>query len=492
MVSAAVELLNYSLSLKFLVGTLAVLVLNIVFRAHQNALSNYPGPWISKYTDLVAKYYFLSGTRPRYVHALHMKYGPVVRVSPYELDISDIDAVKEIHRVGGRYLKSEFYENIGHRSLKTLFSTTDPTHHAIRRRLLSAGMARNNLTQLEPIVMERVQLTIRRMGEESQKRGVIDVFKWWTFMATDVIGELSFGESFRTLDKGEKTQYIKDLENISSFMAIRTTFPTLLRYAQFLPIFPVLKRVSAAGQRMFQYAQQAIGQYQSMLERDPDPKQTLFTKMFKGGSEGLTQFEITLEAGGYIVAGSDTTAITLTYLVWAVCKRPSIRDRLVAEVKNLPEDVKEKDLRDSPYLNQVIHEALRLHSAVPSALPRAVPPEGATLVGYNIPGGITVSTQAYSLHRNPEIFPNPETFDPSRWENPSKEMKNMFMPFGGGSRICIGIHLAWMELLLATALFFRTFPNASISKKDGMCDQDMEAKMFVLVSPKGRRCLIET
>lgn len=100
------------------------------------------------------------------------------------------------------------------------------------------------------------------------------------------------------------------------------------------------------------------------------------------------------------------------------------------------------------------------------------------------------------------------SFDPSRWENPSKEMKNMFMPFGGGSRskftsqnigilanksgVCIGIHLAWMELLLATALFFRTFPNASISKKDGMCDQDMEAKMFVLVSPKGRRCLIET
>lgn len=136
-------------------------------------------------------------------------------------------------------------------------------------------------------------------------------------------------------------------------MAIRTTFPTLLRYAQFIPIFPVLKRVSEAGQRMFQYAQQAIGRYQSMLENNPDPKQTLFTNMFKGGPEGLTKFEITLEAGGYIVAGSDTTAITMTYLVWAVCKRPSIRDRLVAEVKNLPENLKEEDLRDSPYLNQV-------------------------------------------------------------------------------------------------------------------------------------------
>jgi cytochrome P450 len=124
-------------------------------------------------------------------------------VSPYELDISELDAVREIHRVGGRYLKSDFYDNIGHRSLKTLFSTTDPNHHAIRRRLLSAGMARSNLARLEPVVMERVRQTIRRMSEEREKRGVVDVYKWWTFMATDVIGELSFGESFRTLDKGE-------------------------------------------------------------------------------------------------------------------------------------------------------------------------------------------------------------------------------------------------------------------------------------------------
>lgn len=48
-----------------------------------------------------------------------------------------------------------------------------------------------------------------------------------------------------------------------------------------------------------------------------------------------------------------------------------------------------------------------------------------------------------------------------------------------------------MELLLATALFFRTFPDARVSQREIMCDQDMEAKMFVLVSPKGRRCLVE-
>lgn len=160
---------------------------------------------------------------------------------------------------------------------------------------------------------------------------------------------------------------------------------------------------------MAQYAQKAIKNYQSVIEKNPEnPKQTLFTKMFKGGPDGLTLAEIIPEAGGYIVAGSDTTAITLTYLVWAVCRQPEIRDKLVAELSALPPDFKEEHVRDLPFLNQVIQEALRLHSAVPSALPRAVPPGGASLAGYQIPGGVTVSTQAYTLHRNADVFPEPQ------------------------------------------------------------------------------------
>jgi cytochrome P450 len=200
---------------------------------------------------------------------------------------------------------------------------------------------------------------------------------------------------------------VKDLENVSSFMAIRVTFPTLIAYSALLPI-PLFKQVQEAGRRMAQYAQQAIRNYQSVIEKNPEnPKQTLFTKMFNGGPEGLKLQDIIPEAGGYIVAGSDTTAITLTYLVWAVCRKPSIRDKVVAEVSALPPDFTQDSVRDLPYLNQVIQEALRIHSAVPSALPRAVPPEGANLAGYRIPGGVTVSTQAYTLHRNPDVFPDP-------------------------------------------------------------------------------------
>lgn len=128
---------------------------------------------------------------------------PVVRVSPNEVDFTDTSAAKEIHKIGEKYVKAGFYTHIGHKSAKTLFSTTDPKHHTLRRRLLSAPMTEANLAKLEPIVADRVKLCMTKISEEMKSRGVADMWKWWTFMATDVIGELSFGESFRMLEYGK-------------------------------------------------------------------------------------------------------------------------------------------------------------------------------------------------------------------------------------------------------------------------------------------------
>ncbi|KAF7892846.1 uncharacterized protein EAF02_000384 [Botrytis sinoallii] len=69
-------------------------------------------------------------------------------------------------------------------------------------------------------------------------------------------------------------------------------------------------------------------------------------------------------------------------------------------------------------------------------------------------------------------------------------MKDAFMPFGGGSRVCLGLHLAEIELRLATAIFFRTLPYAKVSTLDDMNDGDMDPRIFFVLSPKGKRCLI--
>jgi cytochrome P450 len=107
---------------------------------------------------------------------------------------------------------------------------------------------------------------------------------------------------------------------------------------------------------------------------------------------------------------------------------------LLKELEAVPEDFTYEDLRHVPYLDHVIDETLRRFSTAPAGLPREVPEGGAELCGFHIPAGYTVTTQNYTLHRNPIAFPDPEKFDPSRWESLTQAMKDSFMPFGGGSR----------------------------------------------------------
>lgn len=178
-------------------------------------------------------------------------------------------------------------------------------------------------------------------------------------MATDVIGELTFGESFRMLELGEvcatpnltthqhvitslvppqKNDYSRNLERIASASAKRSTFPWLAKLAlQGIPI-PGFADNTEVIQKNIKYTKESLQRYQNLVEKNPDrPVPTLFTRLFKGEEEDtLTLKEIMDNATAYIVAGSDTTAITLSYLVWRVLRDPEIRDKLVHEVQQLP------------------------------------------------------------------------------------------------------------------------------------------------------------
>ncbi|PYH72874.1 cytochrome P450 [Aspergillus vadensis CBS 113365] len=462
-----------------------------VYRERRNPLSSIPGPFLCKWTDIFVRYQTAIGNRPRYVQILHRKYGSVVRVGPNAVDVAEIASAREIHRIGSGFLKSPVYELFKHDNAKSIFTTLDPKFHSKHRRLLSSPFADANLHSLEPLIEGRIRLTMKRMREEMTIRGVADVQKWFFFMASDIIGELSFGDSFRMLEQGKKNQYIKDIEIAAIVGEARAAFPELSRLAAFLPV-PFFKEANKSRNRIVEYTDESINRYKKLLAASPDNvKPTLFTKLYNAGRAGLPDAEIRDDASDLIIAGSDTTANTLTYLTWAVCKRPIIRQALVAEVATLPEQFSDKDVQNLSYLNQVIDETLRLYPAVPCALPRVVPPRGANFGGHWVPGGSTVTTQLWSLHRDPVAFSEPENFDPSRWSSPTQEMKDAFMPFGAGTRNCLELHLARIELRLATAHFFRQFPRSEVSSREGMSDEDMEQVLHFLVSTKGHRCLLE-
>ena len=176
----------------------------------------------------------------------------------------------------------------------------------------------------------------------------------------------------------------------------------------------------------------------------------------KHSSPANKELHVASELLDHVVAGMDTSAITLTYLFWELSKNPEIQQELRNELRDLAPALapgsseplpSARSIDALPFLHAVIMETLRRHNSIPGSQPRITPSTPTPLAGSPpLPGGVRVSAQAYSLHRNEEVFPDSEVWNPSRWyladQNTMDEMMRWFWAFGSGGRMCIGKNFA--------------------------------------------------
>lgn len=178
--------------------------IQVISRGLLSPLSKIPGPIWSRYTNLPLKLALLSGRRTLFIHDLHQKYGSVVRISPEEVSISDPTACRTIHRAGSGFLKSDWYSRFVDHEVPGIFEMSDAKQHAARRRLLARAFTKTELrARWEGMIQSKSKLAMDRIAGEMESAGQVDLLKWWAFLATDVVGHLMFGESFRMLDLGE-------------------------------------------------------------------------------------------------------------------------------------------------------------------------------------------------------------------------------------------------------------------------------------------------
>ena len=324
-----------------------------------------------------------------------------------------------VYRIGNPFVKSDWYDVFtGKLGERNLISMTDPYQHGQLRRLAAQHFSKKWIFKLEPYISKNVKLAIAGMFGEDKRNGHFDIFKWFTFMATDVIGEASFGESFRTLETGEKNVYIKDLEQVGSRLTVRSELPWIIRIGKYFPVGPA-KEVPRAVGRLNGYAEESIQRYWKGLETDPDNvKPTLLSEEYSAVETGtISAAQLRRDALGYIIAGTDTTAVTATYAVWLLSCHPEIERDLIHEVSILRDGFTDDDLQPLRHLNNVINETLRLRGPITQGLPRLVPPESLESCGHLIPPGTVVGVQAYTMHRNPEVWGHPEAFNPARWSS---------------------------------------------------------------------------
>jgi cytochrome P450 len=174
-----------------------------------------------------------------------------------------------------------------------------------------------------------------------------------------------------------------------------------------------------------------------------------------GQSERLSSAELRNEVLTFLVAGSETTAIALCWALYLIAGHPDIQRRLWAEVDRVLEGkpVSLDHLPDLKFADQIVTEALRLYPPAGLIWTRMVTAD-TRLGDYDIPAGTTIAYSPYAMHRLPRYYPDPDAFDPDRWDaekRHSTSRNNAFLTFGGGARKCIGDQFAVTEAVLALA-----------------------------------------
>ncbi|KAM6942043.1 cytochrome P450 3A30-like [Lycodopsis pacificus] len=169
-------------------------------------------------------------------------------------------------------------------------------------------------------------------------------------------------------------------------------------------------------------------------------------------NKGLTDHEILSQATMFVFAGYETSATTLVFLAYNLARNPEVMKRLQEEIDStFPNKgaVQYEDLMQMEYLDSVVNESLRLYP--PAGRIDRVAKETVKISGVTIPKDMMVMIPVYALHRDPELWPEPEEFKPDRFSKQNKQSINpyTYLPFGNGPRNCLGMRFALVMVKLA-------------------------------------------
>jgi cytochrome P450 len=478
----------------------SIVVVYFLRNKYGYGIHKYPGPFLAAYTDWWRFFDALGRKTEKTYVSLHEQYGDIVRLGPNALSFADPKALKTIYGLNKGFTKSEFYPVqqglVKGKRLPSLFSTTDETYHARYRRCVNNAFAMSSLVSYEPLVDSTTALFLSQTEKLfSSSNAPCNFSRWLQFYAFDVIGELTWSQPLGFIKKNQ------DIDGIIGFidgfldyagpvgqmpfldhLLNKNVLKLLLqRWGLSKSVFPATKfaldRSAARSSEMTFIKEKGlsavkdVSQAESQIPRGVDLL-SKFTQSQHEHPEVMTDDLVLTSCLSMVLAGSETTAISLSSIFNNLLKAPRVYRKLMQELDGAVKDgiissttdeiVTWKSSQTLPYLDAVVQEAFRLHPAAGLMLERVVPSPGLHILGQYIPGGTIVGCNAWVLHRRPEIFgKDVETFRPERWleagKDELKEMNATMFQFGAGARTCIGKNISLLEVYKLVPSFLRRF-----------------------------------
>ena len=361
-------------------------------------LARFPGPksWI---ISRIPFFFALrAGTYMQRITTLHAKYGPIIRIGVNELSFTDGRAWEEIYAMKAGMEKNPNWCPAPKNGVRGIL-TANKADHARYRHLLAPVFSEKALREQEPIIQKYISLMISKLKEEEIKAPSkpVDLVKWTEYTVFDLMGELSLGESFHSLDNADHRPFVAGfIKNLQAVMYIISS--NYLPEVRAVLLWLVPKKVWINHIKHSEY----VGhQVRARLAEGDNPHKpdfiTWLCRFSNTDNVGMSIPEIESNVGTILIAGSETTATSITGIIFELLKHPESFAELAREIREKFRyecDINSQSTQKLTFLNAVIEEGLRYCAPAPAFGSRVVPNQGAQICSEWIPGGVSSKSSA--------------------------------------------------------------------------------------------------
>lgn len=375
-----------------------------------------------------------------------------------------------------------------------LFSAEGETWRR-QRPMVLAGLDPTHIRQFFPALLD-VTERLRRRWEQAADAGTpIDLQADLMRYTVDVTTGLAFGQDLRTLEASGDDTIQRHLNVVLPALVQRilspVELPAWLRHRRDRQLRSHLQALREAVDGFIAAARRKLADDPSLREQPRNLIQAMVAARDREGS-GVTDEDVAGNVFTMLLAGEDTTANTLAWMVWLLHRNPAAAAQARAEVDTVLAGAgalrEVGQLRGLDLVEACAHEAMRLKPVAPFLGAQAM--QDTVVAGVQVPRGGLVLCLMRPGGLDAGRFPRPEAFDPRRWlgdqgtEHAMASAKRATMPFGAGPRMCPGRYLALAEIKLVAAMLLAHFDIESVDTDSGA--EPRETFAFVMAPERLR------
>ncbi|PYI04016.1 putative cytochrome P450 [Aspergillus sclerotiicarbonarius CBS 121057] len=450
----------------------------VVYRLWFSPLAKFPGPKLAAATAWYEAYFELvkngGGQFTFEIKRMHDVYGPIVRISPTELHIHDVEYYEVLYTSSRGFDKSAHVQDRFGAPLAA-FSTPEHEIHKRRRAAISPFFSKRRTYEQAPMIQKNVDLICNRLANEYAGAGkVVCLNELFASYVIDSIMTYAFNRSYGFLSAPDfATAFTRSIQNFKDFAHIAQQFPFLVRLFRMLPtsaiavLRPGMESVVMFQEELHSHVRQVLSSHAKGSSEGQEG--TIFYELLNGNlpPEDLTIPRLNDEALSIVGAGIETTKMSSVVTTFHVLHNPEILCRLQAELDEAIPDPSNlpplSTLEQLPYLGACIQEGIRLAYGTTARSQRISRHEALQYEDWVIPPNVMVSMDNYHMNHDESVFPDSFTYKPERWlGNPrgptgEKSLTRYLSSFGRGTRMCAGFNLAYAEMTLVLTGLFRKF-----------------------------------